>query len=67
MPVRLFHGVAYLRDERGRNLLVKKITHGVDENHTGLAPPQWLFEPRGPQGEVEAGFEGVASRSAKAF
>ena len=49
VPVRPFHRVEHGGDMRFRNVLVKKIAHRIDEDHTGPLPLKRLGQPFGPE------------------
>jgi hypothetical protein len=67
MPVGFFHSVENGRYVRFRNVLVKQVTHGVDENHPRAFPLKWLYQAHGAQRQVKACFERMTRDAAKSL
>src|SRR6266446_10889447 len=49
------------------HIFMKQVAHGIDENHLGIPPAQWLGKLFRDKAQIESLFVGMSLHSAKAF
>lgn len=67
MPARREHGFGDPFNEAPGDVAMKEVAHGIDEDHSRLAPAQRVSELLRDKADVEALHEGMAFDSAKAL
>jgi hypothetical protein len=67
VPIRLVHYLERALDVFKWYIVVKEITHGVDEDPLWLLPAQWLIELFGDEPKIKSLFERMPSHSTEAL
>src|SRR5437763_2432783 len=67
MPVRADHDFGHLADILVRHTRMKKIAHGVDENHPAGAPFQGFSQFFGHQTQIKSALVWMSGNAAKAL
>jgi hypothetical protein len=67
MPVGRLHHLAHASNVVVRDVVVKKVAHGVDEDFPGTLPANWVRQLLGHEPNVEALLKWVAGNTAKAL
>jgi hypothetical protein len=65
MPVGRFHHLADAGNVVVRDIIVKKVAHGVDEDFSWTLPTKWVRQLLRHKSNIEALFKWVAGNTAK--